>query len=167
VAIAESWRHRLLAFETARPAAPRILLDDLPGYPGRLCPDGGMGAWLAVFAPRSRDIEAVLRERAFRHWMLRAIAPRFWIAPRLGALGPSRPGGIAKSRGPRRSSGMALRLNAEFAPVAALKSRARGRRHGVTSCLEIDGELLVACKGDDVLIAAELPAGRIIRAPMH
>ena len=167
LAIAESWRHRLLALETARHAAPRILLDGLPDYPGRLCPAGGSGAWLAVFAPSSRQVEAVLRERAFRQWMMRAIAPGFWIAPSLRPGRRSRkPGGMA-GWVPRRSHGLALRLDADFAPVAALHGRADGRRHGITSCLEIDGELLVACRGDDGLIAAELPAGRVVHAPMH
>ena len=164
-AIAESWRHRLLAIETARHAAPEILLDDLPGYPGRLCPAGGSGAWLAVFAPRSRQVEVVLREHAFRRGMMRAIAPGYWIAPGLRPLrGARKPGGMA-GWARRRSHGLVLRLDADFAPVAALHGRATGRRHGVTSCLEIEGELLVACRGDDLLIAAELPAGRVIHAP--
>jgi len=167
IAVAESWRHRLLAFETARAAAPQILLEDLPGYPGRLCPAGRSGAWLAVFAPRSRQVEAVLRERAFRRWMMRAIAPGFWIAPSLRPGRPSnKPGGMT-SWAPRRSFGLALRLDADFTPVASLHGSAKGRRHGVTSCLEIDGELLVACRGEDVLIAAELPAGRVIHAPVR
>ena len=167
IAVAESWRHRLLAFETARAAAPQILLEDLPGYPGRLCPAGGSGAWLAVFAPRSR----AGRGRAARA----RLSPlddagdraRLLDRPQPAPRPPlQQPGGMT-SWAPRRSFGLALRLDADFTPVASLHGSAKGRRHGVTSCLEIDGELLVACRGEDVLIAAELPAGRVIHAPVR
>jgi len=167
IAIAESWRHRLLAGETARHASPEILLDDLPGYPGRLCPAGGSGAWLAVFAPRSRQVEVVLREHAFRRGMMRAIAPGYWIAPGLQPVRGSRKPGGMPGWARRRSHGLVLRLDADFTPVAALQGRATGRRNSVTSCLEIEGELRVACRGDDLLIAAELPAGRVVHAPLH
>jgi hypothetical protein len=111
IAVSESWCHRLLAFETAGRAAPKVLLDDLPGYPGRLSP-AAAGAWLSVFA--------------LKPWA------------------------------PVRSYGLAVRLDADFLPVASLHSLADGRRRGVTSCLEIGGELFVACKIDDVLVAAEI-----------
>lgn len=114
IAVSESWSHRLLAFETTRSAAPRILLDDLPGFPGRLSP-AASGAWLSVFAVRP------------------------WT--------------------PLRSYGLAVRLDKEFSPVASLHSPAEGRRHGVTSCLEVGSELFVACKLDDVLVAVEAPEG--------
>lgn len=52
IAVSEAWRNRLLDFPTLDRAAPRVLLDDLPGYPGRLSPAPGGGVWLAVFAPR-------------------------------------------------------------------------------------------------------------------
>jgi len=164
IAVSESSRHRLLAFETGRQAAPTVLLDDLPGYPGRLGPAAGEGAWLAVFAPRSELVELVLREDAFRNWMMREIEPAFWIAPSLRsghfAEAPMR-GRAAKALGlfdptvPVRSYGLAVRLDRNFTPVASLHSQADGKRHGVTSCLEMAGALLIACKGDDVLIAAD------------
>jgi hypothetical protein len=136
IAIAESWRHRLLAIETARHATPEILLDDLPGYPGRLCPAGGSGAWLAVFAPaagRSRLFcastpprdDAGDRARLLDRPGLRPVRrPGARRHGRLGAAALPRPG-AASRRG--------------FRPVAALHGRAAGRRHGVTSCLEIEG----------------------------
>jgi hypothetical protein len=111
IAVSESWCRRLLAFETTRRVAPRVLLDDLPGYPGRLSP-AAAGAWLSIFA--------------------------------------------VEPLAPVRSYGLAVRLGADFSPVASLHSPAAGRRHGVTSCLEVGGELFVACKIDDVLVAAEI-----------
>jgi hypothetical protein len=87
-----------------------MLLGDIPGFPGRLCPAAG-GAWLSVFA----------------------VEP--WT--------------------PLRSYGLALRLDRGFAPAGSLHSPAEGRRHGVTSCLEIGGELFVACKLDDVVVAVD------------
>ncbi len=49
IAVSEAGRHRLLDFPALERQAPRILLDDLPGCPGRLSPAPGGGAWVAVF----------------------------------------------------------------------------------------------------------------------
>jgi|AraplaMF_Col_mMF_1032025.scaffolds.fasta_scaffold00035_147 hypothetical protein len=110
IAVAESGRKRLLDFSTLERETPRVLLDDLPGHPGRLSAAPGGGAWLAVFAPPS----------------------------------------------PWRPFGMALGLDRDFAPLRALHSRMDAKRDGVASCLEIRGELIVACKGGNVVVAAEL-----------
>lgn len=165
IAVSEAWRHRLLDFPTRERGAPRVLLDDLPGYPGRLssAPDGG--AWLAVFAPRTQLVEFVLREDRYRHWMMQTIEPAHWIAPTLRAgrsyKEPMQGGavktlGIFKPWAPSRSYGLAVRLDGDFIPTTSLHSRADGKRHGVTSCLEIRGELIAACKGDDALVSADL-----------
>jgi hypothetical protein len=113
IAVSEAWRNRLLDFPTLERAAPRVLLDDLPGYPGRLSPAPGGGAWLAVFAPR------------------------------LPAA-------------PSRAFGLAVRLNRDFAVTNALHCHADARRQGVVSCLEIRGELIVACKTGNALVSADL-----------
>jgi hypothetical protein len=110
IAVAESGRKRLLDFSTLDRETPRILLEDLPGHPGRLSPAPGGGAWLSVFAP-----------------------PAPW-----------------------RPFGLALGLDRGFTPSCALHSRADVKRDGVSSCLEIRGELIVACKGGNVVVAAEL-----------
>jgi hypothetical protein len=34
-----------------------------------------------------------------------------------------------------------------------MHSRADGRRHGITSCLEADGRLLATSKGGDVIVS--------------
>ena len=169
IAVAEAWRHRLLDFPTGERGAPRVLLDDLPGYPGRLSPAPDGGAWLSVFAPRSQLVEFVLREDRYRHWMMETIEPAHWIAPTLRAgISYKEPmqGGAVKTLGifkpwaPSRSYGLAVRLDGDFTPSASLHSRADGKRHGVTSCLEIRGELIVACKGDNVLVSADLAQER-------
>ncbi|MDQ7249737.1 hypothetical protein [Dongia sedimenti] len=165
VAVSEAWRHRLLDFPARERGAPGVLLDDLPGYPGRLshAPDGG--AWLAVFAPRTQLVEFVLREDRYRRWMMQTIEPAHWIAPTLRAgrsyKEPMQGGavktlGIFKPWAPSRSYGLAVRLDRDFIPTTSLHSRADGKRHGVTSCLEIRGELIAACKGDDALVMADL-----------
>jgi len=165
IAVSEAWRHRVLDFPTGERGAPRVLLDDLPGYPGRLSPSSDGGAWLAVFAPRSQLVEFVLREDRYRHWMMQTIEPAHWIAPALRAgLSYKEPmqGGAVKTLGifkpwaPSRSYGLVVRLDHDFIPVASLHSRADGRRHGVTSCLEFRGDLAVACRGDNALICADL-----------
>jgi len=165
IAVSESWRHRILDFPTTERGAPRILLDDLPGYPGRLAANSLGGAWLAVFAPRSQLVEFVLREDNYRQRMMSEIDPAYWITPSLRAgvsfKEPMQGGavktlGIFKPWAPSRSYGLAVCLDEEFIPVASLHSRADGHRHGVTSCLEGRGELFVACKGDNALISADL-----------
>jgi hypothetical protein len=110
IAVAESGRKRLLDFSTLERATPRILIEDLPGHPGRLSAAPGGGAWLAVFAP-----------------------PAPW-----------------------RPFGLALGLDSDFRQKTALHSGAEAKRDGVSSCLEIRGELIVACKGGNVVVAAEL-----------
>ena len=110
IAVSETGRKRLLDFSTLEREPPRILLENLPGHPGRLSAAPGGGAWLAVFAPPA----------------------------------PSHPFGLA------------LGLDRDFTPLRALHSRGDARRDGVASCLEIRGELIVACKAGNVVVAAEL-----------
>ena len=174
VAVSESWAHRILRFDAETPRArPEIVLDDLPGYPGRLAPAADGGAWLAVFAPRSQLIEFVLRERAYCARMLREIPRPLWIAPTLRAGtsfkepmqgGAVKVHGIFKPWAPTRSYGLAVRLDADLAPVASLHSRADGRRHGIVSVCEWEGEVVCASRGDDVLCALPLsPTGSDFR----
>jgi len=48
---------------------------------------------------------------------------------------------------------LVARLDHAYRPNASLHSRANGRRHGVTSCLPIDGRLYFCAKGDGVVAA--------------
>ena len=137
-------------------------LSDIAGYLGRLIPAAGGGAWLTVFAPRSQLVEFVLREDDYRKDMMAEIPEPLWIAPSLSApqtfLEPLQGGGlkhlgIVKPWAPTRSYGLVLRLDQAFQPVFSMHSRADGRRHGITSCLEADGRLLATSKGGDLIVS--------------
>jgi hypothetical protein len=54
------------------------------------------------------------------------------------------------------SGGLVVRLDPGFTAVASLHGSAGGRSRGAVSCLEMRGELIVACRTDGVLIAVDL-----------
>jgi hypothetical protein len=164
LAVAESWRHRIVAAPRTSDGVPLPLLDHLPGYPARLSPAAGGGYWLCIFAPRSRLVEFVLRERDFCADMFREVEPDYWIAPSLSSgrsfLEPLQGGGIKqlgilKPWAPSRSYGLLIRLDANFHPIASFHSRADGTRHGVTSCVDLGGRVLAACKGGNAIVALD------------
>lgn len=157
--VSESWRHRLLRISGAD-AQP--LISDLPGYPSRIVAGALGGYWLCVFAPRSQLIELVLIEKAFRERMLRELAPEHWVAPTLAPArsflepmqgGALRTHGIIKPWSPTRSYGLLVKLDARFRPVESFHSRADGRHHGVTSCLDLGGQILVASRGGNAILS--------------
>jgi hypothetical protein len=166
--VSESWRNQLLAL---RPGGrPSVRLADITGYPARLAPTAdGAGAWLAVFAPRSQLIEFVLREHDYRRSMMAELDPQFWIAPSLSAtqsfLEPMQFGGLKqlgqlKAWAPTRSYGLVVRLESECEPDLSFHSRADGVRHGITSCLEVNGWLLVTSKGGNAIVSVPMAAGQ-------
>jgi hypothetical protein len=59
--------------------------DDLPGYPSRIVPATGGGAWLTCFILRTQLVEFVLREPTYRKRMIAEIDPAYWIAPALNS----------------------------------------------------------------------------------
>lgn len=167
--VSEAWDARLVKYGAdGREIA--VLVDDLPGYPGRLSrsPDGGY--WLTVFAPRSPLIEFVLREDAYRHAMLAEVPPQYWIAPTLrsgvsfhepmqgGALKQM---GVLKPWAPTLSYGLVIELDGNFVPLQSLHSRAGGRRHGITSALELGGQLWLTAKGGDEVVRIELAPAEV------
>src|SRR5206468_12498439 len=97
IIVAEAWQHRLirLAPESKR---PEPVLTKLPGYPARLAAAADGGAWLALFAPRNRLIEFVLRENDYRNDMMREVLRDQWIAPAVASgtsfLEPLQCGGV-------------------------------------------------------------------------
>jgi hypothetical protein len=144
------------------------VISDLPGYPAGVSPSGAGGFWLALFAPRSPLIELVLREPAYRKAMMQEVDPAYWIAPALRSgqsfLEPMQGGalkqmGVLKPWAPTRSYGMAVELSDGFTPIQSLHSRAGGKRHGITSVLECDGELWLTSKGGDEVIRIDLLEG--------
>lgn len=161
--VSEAWAHRVLRL---RPSSPiRRLIEHLPAYPSRFASASDRGAWLTLFAPRRQMVEFVLREKAYRDRMMAEVDPKYWMAPALSSgesfLEPIQGGqvkhlGIVKPWGPTRSYGLVIHLDFEGRPTTSLHSRADGKRHGVTSCLEGGGRLLVASKGGDALIEVDL-----------
>lgn len=160
--VAESWRHRLMEISAGR---LNSVLTELPGYPGRIARAGSSGFWLAVPIPRSQLIEFVLREPRFRRAMMKGINPKYWIAPSLHPIehhreplqaGAMRELGEIKPWAPSRSYGLVVRLDSNFAPLGSFHSRADGKRHGITSCVEIDGRLLLTSRGGSALLSLDL-----------
>jgi hypothetical protein len=162
--VSESWRNQLIRVRAG--ASPTAVTTDITGYPSRLASAAdGNGAWLAVFAPRSQLVEFTLRERDYCDQMMREIDPQFWIAPSLSSvrsfLEPMQVGGlmqlgILKPWAPTRSYGLIIRLDDECEPRDSFHSRADGRRHGITSCVEMGGRLLATCKGGDAIVSIPL-----------
>jgi hypothetical protein len=162
VLVSESWRHRLLRIDGSGNASTQ--LDHFPGYPARLSPASGGGAWLAIFAPRNRLIEFVLQEADYRADMMAEIPPAYWIAPAMSSnasfleplqCGAIRSMGVHKPWSPTRSYGLVVRLDAALQPVSSLHSRANGTRHGVCSAVEMDGTLYAASRGGNCVLAIE------------
>jgi hypothetical protein len=158
----ESWAHRLLRTPDA---AGRVVLDRLPAYPSRLARAAGGGAWLTLFAARTRLVEFVLREPAYRRRMIAEVAPEHWVAPALSSghsfLEPLQGGavkqlGIAKPWAPPRSYGLVVRLDAQGLPRYSLHSRADGRHHGAVAVAEAQDALYVLAKGAGRLLRLDL-----------
>lgn len=161
--VSESWRHRLRRID----AGSDTVLEQLAGYPGRLAatPDGGY--WLTLFAMRTKLVEFVLLEDAYREEMMRTVEPRYWVAPMLSSSGdhlePLQGGavkqlGILKPWAPPRSYGLVVRLDAQLQPIYSLHSRAAGRRHGITSAVQRGSTLYLTARGGNQLLAVDLAA---------
>ena len=161
VVVSESWKARLLMLRPGKAAEP--VLTDLPAYPARIVPKAsGQGAWLPLFAPRRRIVELVMREPVFRDRMMAEMAPGHWIAPSLRPMesyyeplqgGTLKKLAILKPWAPSRSYGLIVELDADFQPVRSFHSRADGTRHGISSCAEVAGRLLIAATGGDAILS--------------
>ncbi|MET2825937.1 hypothetical protein [Mesorhizobium shangrilense] len=167
VLVSESWRHQLIRFDGATGNRSTVLTH-LPGYPARLSPSGDGGAWLTLFAPRNRLIEFVLQETHYRQDMIEQVPPAYWIAPALASnrsfleplqCGGIRTMGIHKPWSPSRSYGLVVKLDPKMQPQFSLHSRANGTRHGICSVAEKDGQLFIASRGGDRVLAVDLVSG--------
>ena len=96
--------------------------------------------------------------------MMSEIDDDYWVTPCLRAgltpLEPTQQGGvmqfgILKPWSPSRSYGLVARLDHAYRPERSFHSRANGCRHGVTSCLAIDGRLFFSAKGDGVVASQD------------
>jgi hypothetical protein len=163
ILVSEAWRHRVVAFGAAG-AEGRILLDDLPAYPGRIAPAAAGGFWLSLFAPRNALVEFVLTEDAYRRAMMETIDPAYWIAPALASgrsyLEPIQGGArkklnMLKPWSPSWSCGLVALCDGRMRPLASAHSRADGKVHGVTSVAERDGVLFAGARGSGVVVALD------------
>jgi hypothetical protein len=166
--VSESWNHRLVRLSGDGRGTAEPVLSKLPGYPARLAPASNGGAWLALFAPRNRLIEFVLREDDYRRDMMHEIERELWIAPALSSgvsfleplqCGSVRTMGVRKPWAPSRSYGLVVRLDEALQPVEGFHSRANGHRHGITSVIEAEGRVLAAAKGGGAIVAIGTAAG--------
>lgn len=166
IILSEAWSSHLVEISPDGRTS-RVVLDEIPGYPGRISPAQDSGYWLSVFAPRNPLIEFVLREPTYRNAMIREVAPEFWVAPNYfsGRLfnepmqgGALKQMGILKPWAPTLSYGLVVRLDANCHPVRSFHSRAGGTRHGVTSTIESDGKLWMACRGGNEILSVDLGA---------
>lgn len=165
--VAESWRHRIVRLAGNGRLEP--VLRDLAAYPGRLAPCAAGGAWIAMFAPRRRLVEFVLREPEYRARMMAEIASDYWVSPSLAPmqsfLEPLQGGTLKvlarlKPWAPSRSYGLIVRLDTDYRPVESLHSRGDGTRHGIRSVLETAEGLLAASAGANALVLMEQSRGR-------
>ena len=78
--VSESWRHHVVRVDAARNGRASSVTDALPGYPSRIVPAQGGGAWLTCFAVRTQLVEFVLREHTYRKRMIAEVPPAYWIA---------------------------------------------------------------------------------------
>jgi sugar lactone lactonase YvrE len=161
--LTESWAHRLSRFPlTAGGIGPgEIVAGNLPGYPGRLHPDGQDGFFLGLFARRTHLIEFVLKEDDFREEMMRTMPENYWIAPAFAGgadcLEPMQIGGvkalgIQKPWAPPRSYGLLVHLDAEGEATDSLHSRAGGRFHGITGACRAPQGVVIAARGTGCLL---------------
>lgn len=163
VVVAEAWASQLIGIVADGKAT--VLLDQIPGYPGRLTARQAGGYWLCVFAPRSPLIEFVLREKAYRTAMLRDLDPEHWVAPKYESRtsfqepmqgGALKQMGILKPWAPTLSYGLVAQLADNFIPQASFHSRAVGHRHGITAALEQGGQLWLAGRGCGEILSIDL-----------
>lgn len=166
VAVSEAWGAQIIELDAQ--GGRQVLLDEIPGYPGRISARSGGGFWLCIFAPRSPLFEFVLREPAYRKAMLRDLDPEHWVAPKYASGGnfhePMQGGalkqmGILKPWAPTLSYGLVVALDEDFVPQASYHSRAGGRRHGITGVAEIGGRLILAGRGCNEILTIPLTGG--------
>lgn len=164
--LVESWSKRVLRMSSHGVEAESVL-DEIPGYPGRIIPAESGGYWLSVFAPQSQLIEFVLmdKQNQFRQRMMEEVPSKYWIAPDLNSgcsfMKPIQAGyvkrmGITKPWAPTQSYGLVILFNSMLEPIRSHHSRADGTVHGIVSICEWQGNLLAASKA----------SGRIVQLPI-
>jgi len=161
--VSESWKHHVVDIDTS--VRRTSVTEDLPGYPSRIVPATGGGAWLTCFILRTQLVEFVLREPTYRKRMIAEIDPAYWIAPALNSgntfLEPMQGAqlkmmGVVKPWAPPRSYGLVVRLDAQGLVRYSLHSRFDGKNHGIAAAAECDGYLYVIAKGSRRLLMIDI-----------
>lgn len=161
--VSESWKHHVIRVGDGDRPTP--VTDDFPGYPSRIVPAAGGGAWLTCFVLRTQLVEFVLREPTYRKRMLAEIDPAYWIAPALNSgntfLEPMQGAqlkmmGVVKPWAPPRSYGLVIRLDEQGLVRYSLHSRFDGKNHGVVATAECDGKLYLIAKGSRRLLVVDI-----------
>lgn len=157
----EAWRHRVTQVSLTHPQDRKVLVRNLPGYPGRIRTADGGGFWLCVFAMRTQLVEFVLTQDDYRRDMMAEIDPRFWVRPDLRTLNtglvPLQGGGIkklgqTKPWAPPRSYGLLVRLDDAGEVTRSFHSRAGGTHHGITGVCVLDGDVVACAQGGDAVL---------------
>tara|TARA_B110000211_G_C14090175_1_gene558573 strand:- start:1544 stop:2623 length:1080 start_codon:yes stop_codon:yes gene_type:complete len=158
--ISEAWRSQVILLRQDAKTEP--VLTDLPAYPSGIIAAKDGGYWLTMFAPRRRLTELVMREPAYRDRMMAEIEPDYWISPSLKPMqsyyeplqgGTLKKLAMLKPWAPSRSYGLVVRLSKDFGILSSYHSRADGTRHGISSCAEMNGQLLLASTGGDAIVS--------------
>ena len=159
VIVCESWSARICQLQNG--AASKFVLQDAPGYPARIHPLSDGGYVLSLFSRRDPLIEFIITEPEFIERMKAEIDPEHWIGPRLAAtadyrvpiqMGATRLFGEIKPWAPSSSYGLIIILDEHFTPLASAQSRANGKRHGITSAVAWQGDLIAVSKGSNELL---------------
>jgi hypothetical protein len=155
ILVAESWRHRLSAFDRSGNHR-RVLVKNFAGYPARIVRGANRDYWMTFFALRTQLTEFVLREHAFRARMIANVPQHLWVGPTLGGsfdyreptqIGRIKKLGIQKPWAPPRSYGLVARLDDKGQAIESFHSRTSGKFHGVMSIAVDHKRVLVASKG--------------------
>jgi len=165
IIMTEGWKHRVSRYPIldVRPQTREVLLDNLPGYPGRIVTASDGGYWMSFFAMRTHLVEFVLQEKKYRLKMMKIIDPAYWIRPALSSgedfLEPLQAGhaktlGIMKPWAPPRSYGLIVKLNNDYEIIKSYHCRVDGKRHGITGLCDDAGILFAVSKGNSLVLRA-------------
>jgi hypothetical protein len=145
----------------AAASASVSVLENLPGYPGRIRERENGGWWIAMPYLRNRATELILSEDALRADMLANVHPDVWLVPQLRSenvyrdplqIGQQRVMGVIKPWAPPRSYGLAFRLDPDGRIVESAHSRPDGDRKGVTGIAPSADGVFAACRGARVVV---------------
>lgn len=161
--ISESWSHSLSCYPLNEicDANEKIILPNLPGYPGRLSWSSDGGYWMCIYAMRTHLVEFVLNEKKFRKEMMKSVDPAYWVRPALSSgadfFEPLQAAhaitlGIIKPWAPPRSYGLIVKLNSDLQIIESMHSRVGNKRHGITGVIEKYGDLFIVSKGGNFVL---------------